>query len=482
MKIAFLSLNRENLPDPVLPIGLLYIMANTPASHTRELWDLCFEADPLAYVRARIEAFQPDLIAVGMRNIQNNDYTGYTTNLNYYQSVFETLRENTHAPVVLGGGGFSVMPRELMQHLKPDYGISGEGERAFSRLVSVLSNEGGSLEEVGNLHYWQKGKVGLLASGAANALLPVARAGEPTLVSVPQEDGFQDLNALARPAREAVDARYYKQVGTDSIQTKRGCPLRCDYCTYPVIEGRSIRQRDPGQVVDELIEARDMHHLRHVFIVDSVFNLPPKHAKAVCQEMIRRNFDVPWTCYANPIGYDQELAELMAEAGCAGMEVGSDSGVDEILVRLKKGFKTDRIRALHEYATTAGVPDCHTFILGTPGETLETVRATLDFCIELNPFAAIMMIWTDDYEALDPVLAAERRYFREQIKDLMREKEKDFPRWIIPPLGVNFDDGLFRMLRRTGRAGPLWQHIKLVGADARSQRLKRVVSARVEAE
>ena len=239
-----------------------------------------------------------------------------------------------------------------------------------------------------------------------------------------------------------------------------------------MIEGRSIRQRDPVQVVDELFEARDTRQLRHVFIVDSVFNLPPKHAKAVCQEMIRRGFDVPWTCYANPIGYDQELAELMAAAGCAGMEVGSDSGVDEILVRLKKGFKTDRIRALHAHASAAGVPDCHTFILGTPGETLETVRATLDFCVEMNPFAAIMMIWTDDYEALDPALASERRLFREQIKDLMREKEKDFPRWIIPPLGVNFDGpcsaccGAQAAQARSGSTSSWWAATRVVGVSS----------------
>ena len=166
-----------------------------------------------------------------MRNIQNNDYTGYTTNLNYYASVFQAIRETTRAPIVLGGGGFSVMPRELMQHLKPDYGISGEGERAFVQLLSVLSGAGGSLDEIGNLHYWQKSKPGLLASGSANSLL--VRADGHALISVPPQDGFQDLDALVRPARDAVDRRYYEEVGTDSIQTKRGCPLRCDYCTYP---------------------------------------------------------------------------------------------------------------------------------------------------------------------------------------------------------------------------------------------------------
>lgn len=460
MKIAFLSLNREQLPDPVVPIGLLYVMANTPPEHERELWDLCFVDDPLGFVREHIRAFAPDLIAVGMRNIQNCDYSGYDTNLRYYAGVIAAIRATSSAKVVLGGGGFSVMPRELMQHLKPDYGISGEGERAFAALVRVLDGQGGRLSDIGNLHYFEQAPAkGLLASGSAGALVPLRRAGEPVLVSVPAADGFLELDALIVPDRSHVDARYYTSSGTDSVQTKRGCPLRCDYCTYPLIEGRTIRQRDPVRVVDEMIDARDGRGAAHIFIVDSVFNLPPKHAKAVCRELIRRGFDVPWTCYANPIGFDQELAELMVEAGCAGIEVGSDSGVDEVLARLRKGFKTDRICALHALAKSVSLPDCHTFILGTPGETLDTVRSTLDFCVKLDPFAAIMMVWMDDYEALDPALAAPRRVFREEIKELIQAKRTEFPRWIIPSLSVNFDVSLFSKLRATGRHGPLWQYI-----------------------
>ena len=470
MKIAFLSLNREDLPDRVVPLGLLYVMANVPSGHTTELWDLCFEEDPLRATRERIEAFRPDLIAVGMRNIQNNDYTDTQTNLTYYGRVFEVIRATTDAPVVLGGGGFSVMPEGLMRLLRPDYGIAGEGERAFAQLVRVLAGEGGALDDVGNLLYFRQPSVNGARRGTR---LPLQADAAADLVVVPPTAGFQDLDALTPPDRSAVDPRYYGDARTDSVQTKRGCPLRCDYCTYPTIEGRSIRQRDPARVVDEILQAKETWPaMAHFFVVDSVFNLPPKHAKAVCRELIRRQVDLPWTCYANPIGFDRELAELMAEAGCAGMEVGSDSGVDEVLARLQKGFKTDRIRALHEHAVEAGVPDCHTFILGTPGETLDTVRQTLDFCTELDPFAAVMMIWTDDYEALDPALAAQRYAFREEIKALMREKEKEFPRWIIPPLGTNFNPRLFELLRRTGRHGPLWQHIKLVGHDRRSRRLR----------
>jgi hypothetical protein len=88
------------------------------------------------------------------------------------------------------------------------------------------------------------------------------------------------------------------------------------------------------------------------------------------------------------------------------------------------------------------------------------VRRTLDFIVELDPFSAIIMIWIDDYEALDPELRKQRIELRSRIEKMLEEKKKDFPQWSIPALGVNFSEALFRLLRRKGLHGPLWQHIR----------------------
>jgi radical SAM superfamily enzyme YgiQ (UPF0313 family) len=330
-----------------------------------------------------------------------------------------------------------------MEHLRPDYGISGEGEQAFPDLLAAIESDAG-FESIGNLHWFRDG----------------------SLASNPAPSRFLDLDVVPAPDRSWVEDRYYQDYGTESVQTKRGCPLRCDYCTYPIIEGRVGRVRDPERVVDELVALREERPLtRHVFIVDSVFNLPRSHAKAVCREMIDRGVDIPWTCYANPLGFDRELAELMAAAGCAGMEVGSDSGSDEVLQRLRKGFTTNQIRHLHDLAKTSGVPDCHTFILGTPGEELDDVRRTLEFIVELDPFSVIIMIWTDDAEAVHPELGLQRRKLRESILEILENHKHEFPWWSIPEIGFNHDAKLFENLRRRGLHGPLWQHIRELIAE-----------------
>jgi len=455
MRVAFVSGNRELLPDATIPFGLLYVVASTPERHPKRVIDLCFEERPLELLAGSLADFRPDVVALGMRNIQNADYSGLSDTVGYYGELLETVRAVTPAPVVMGGSGFSVMPRELMEQLRPEFGISGEAEQAFPALLDALE-EGGGFEGIGNLHRFEQGG----------------------LVSNPAPPGFLDMDALPVPDRSLVDIRYYERFGIESLQTKRGCPLRCDYCTYPTIEGRVGRVRDPRAIVDELVDILELHpDTKHVFMVDSVFNLPRSHAKAVCREMIERGTTIPWTCYVNPLGYDLELAELMAESGCAGIEVGADSGSDAVLARLRKGFTTERIRELHALARDAGIPDNHTFILGTPGESFDDVLRTLDFIVDLDPFTANLMVWVDDAEALDPELAQQRRELREATLRVLEAHKGDFPWWSIPPLGVNYDPKLFEVLRRRGYHGPLWQCIRGL-AGARSERRSRSAAER----
>lgn len=423
MRISFVSANRQRLPDAVIPLGLLQVMANLPERHDKRLVDLLWEAEPLEVLAEHLAEFQPELVCVGLRNLQSNDYSGIGANLAWYRQVMEAIRATSSAPVILGGAGFSVMPERLMEELRPDHGIAGEGEHRLAALVEALEGEG----------------------SATPGLQPAAPP-------------FTDFATLRAPGREAVDPRYYATVGIDSVQTKRGCPLGCTYCTYPKIEGRRYRMRDPGAVVDELEAALAQRSPSHFFLVDSIFNLPRSHAAAVCEELVRRDWQVPWTCYAHPAGFDPDLAALMRRAGCTSVEIGSDSGSDRILQRLHKGFTAEQIQAAHQVCADAGILDCHTWILGTPGEDLSDVEATLDLIDSVEATAHILGVWQDEAEAFEPELARQRLEFRQSIDRLLQERAR--PRWVVQHLGINYNPRVFRILRRAGRTGPLWMYLR----------------------
>lgn len=425
----------------MVPLGLLYVMANTPDHHHKIFLDLCFEDQPQLAVKRHIQHHRPDILAISMRNIQSNDYSGVADNLDYYQSLIDTVRSVSQVPIVLGGSGFSVMPGELMVRLMPDFGISGEGEHLFPALLEALQNGGQGLDSIGGLCHWVGGK----------------------LVENPRTGTFLDLDGIKLPERQLVSPHYYAQAGIESIQTKRGCPMRCDYCTYPIIEGSVGRLRNPRLVVDEMYLALETHpKIKHFFFVDSVFNFPRHHALQVCTEMVSRGWETPWTCYANPLGFDRELVDLAKAAGCEGMEIGSDSGSDRVLQQLKKGFDVAHIRNLHALCQDTGIKDCHTFILGTQGERIEDVRETLDFVADLDPFSAIFMIWVDDHESVKPHLREQREDLRREIEVLLLSRPYRRSHWSAPTLGMNFGSELFCRLRASGLAGPLWQHARML--------------------
>ena len=242
-----------------------------------------------------------------------------------------------------------------------------------------------------------------------------------------------DIDELPRPDRSVLSERYYTDYGIESLQTKRGCPLHCEYCTYPLIEGGAAACAIPAKVANEFMELCARKDVAHVFIVDSVFNLPLRHAKDVCRELVARGNRTPWTSYVNPVAFDDELAELMVQAGAAGMEIGSDSGCDEVLDRLRKGFRTDKITARSRAIAKAhGLKDCHSFILGTTARHCDDVERTLDFVEELDPFAALMLVWVDDQEVVDPRSELERRHFRDEIYARIGRRAARQPRWSVP--------------------------------------------------
>ena len=99
---------------------------------------------------------------------------------------------------------------------------------------------------------------------------------------------IQKLDDFPAPDRSGLDnAAYLEFGGMGNLQTKRGCPFNCIYCTYPIIEGRRVRLRSPKRICDE-IESLVKFGINNLFVVDNEFNFPVEHAQFVCHEIINR--------------------------------------------------------------------------------------------------------------------------------------------------------------------------------------------------
>jgi radical SAM superfamily enzyme YgiQ (UPF0313 family) len=233
-------------------------------------------------------------------------------------------------------------------------------------------------------------------------------------------DNVRDLDRFAHPGPQLFDPRFARNPDYYlPIQTRRGCPLNCSYCSTSTIEGRLIRKRSPSAVVDTLRRWRSAGYSR-VFFVDNVFNLPTRYAEDLCQCMTGARLDIRWRAILYPGRVTASLVRSMARAGCRDISLGFESGSTQILNRMHKRFSLDDIRRANRLLVDAGIGRMGFLLLGGPGETRQTVLESLTFADGLKLDALKLTIGLRIY----PYTALARIAVREEVvepqNDLLR--------------------------------------------------------------
>jgi len=451
MKLLLISPNTEFLPDPIFPLGLAYIAA-TLKHHgiDHRVLDLCFTPDLESELSREIDDYQPDLIGLSLRNLDNVSYPKYTSYLPFYREVIGIIRQHTDCRILLGGSAFSLMPNEILEYLGADFGIVGEGEAAIVALLDRIEKE----KQTG--HPLSKG------------------------IIRDQDIGIiQKLDAQPVPDRSGFDsAAYLRFGGMGNLQTKRGCPFNCIYCTYPIIEGRKVRLRSPKKICDE-IESLIHQGIDTIFFVDNEFNFPVEHAQFVCHEIIRRKLKIKWSGYANPKYIQPRLVTLMRDSGCTGIEFGSDAADPDMLKRMGKAFTLEEMIRASETCRGSDLSFCHSLLIGGPGETMETVQRTFDAILAMAPTAVICMVGIRVFPGTRLFEIARKEgglpshqdllkpffYLSPAIRDtilpFVKRFSKDQSTWIFPGVGININRTLQKKIRRLGARGPLWEYMRM---------------------
>ncbi|MPM46241.1 2-hydroxyethylphosphonate methyltransferase [bioreactor metagenome] len=170
------------------------------------------------------------------------------------------------------------------------------------------------------------------------------------------------------------------------IFTGRGCPNRCTFCSWPEnLMGRKHRVRSVDNVVNEFeFVVNELPEVNEIFIEDDTFTIGTKRIQEICTKIKKRGLDITWSCNARA-NLDYESMKIMKDAGCRLLDVGYESGSDEILKNIKKGITTADSRKFTKNAKKAGLMILADVIIGMPGETKETARQTIQFMKEVAP-------------------------------------------------------------------------------------------------
>lgn len=427
MKILLIATNRaERYMDRMsvrpLPIGLAYIAAHIDESrHALKVLDLMFSEDAVRDVTAAVTSFQPDVVGLSIRNLDNQSYLNPVWNLPGVKEVVDQIRSGSEAKIVCGGPAFSILPAECLEYLGADIGIAGDAAQSISQLFDSL--------ESGN------GYTGIPGV--------VYRDGDRIVAN---DAEFPDSFEIA-PRLDLLEISKYDKAGFGiGVVTKLADYYYQTNDRKEWADGNGWRIRPVDAVLEEIKSLNVRFGINKVFFIDSGFNVPIGPAKALCEAL--ENFDtkIRWNSYLRPGECDGELISLMKRSGCslalmAGGFVSSpeeQSGVEDEL---------DNIEVIAGLCRNEALPFSLALSFGAPGETKASVDRKLQFLKDVEPAFASLRIGVriipnttiagialnegliqSDSDLIRPVFYVDHDV-KDWISDRLRDETEAHPRW-----------------------------------------------------
>lgn len=304
---------------------------------------------PFEAIGERLAAEQPDL--VGIASLFSP----------YYREVLRcaaVIRQRTRAKIVLGGGHVSCAPELMLRDSNVDFIVRGEGERPLVELVTALCT-GGDLAAIGGLGYKKDGSMHINPVGEN---YPVESLPIPDLADLPV-------------------ARYlYQNRPIAFIQSSRGCPHQCSFCSVHQIFGRGHRRRPVETIVAEM-ELRYQQGYRVFDFEDDNLTLDARGIILLCQEICRRFEGRERTLLAmNGVSYkslNQEILTAMQQAGFRRLNLALVSSDQEVLEAVGRGYDLEKFHRVIGEADELGFDLEVHLIIGLPNDTLDSMIQSL---------------------------------------------------------------------------------------------------------
>ena len=425
MKVLLVATNQadrfmDSMVVRPVPIGLAYLAASVDEErHTLKVLDLMFADDAVAEVADAVSEFEPDLIGMSIRNLDNQSSLNPVWNLPAVRDIIERIRQLSDATTLIGGPAFSIMPAECLDYVGADLGIAGDAAEAFATLVERLET-GADYRDIPGIVYRDDANDGEIVASEGRFTSSFHRAPRLDLLDMRAYNGSGFGVGVITKLAQA----YYPTPGAD-------------------FNGGDWRIREPSEVVDEIRALDDNFGINKVFFIDSGFNIPAEHAKATCRAIIDAGLRVRWNSYVRPSDdADAELMGLMKASGCSLALMAEGGRGGESLADRLAGL--DRMA---ELCREANLPFTMNMTFGEPGDSESSVEQKLDFLKRVDASFAVLRVGTrvlpntgaaqtalreglieSESELVRPTFYTDAGV-RDWIADRLREEAAEYPRW-----------------------------------------------------
>src|SRR3990172_3097943 len=321
MKILMVYTNTYRMFAPA-PLGASLVASRLRADgHDVRFLDLMFVKSPAAEAARAAAEFQPDLVGYSIRNRDNQMSATFFDPLPIVRSIVSAVRGVRPVPILLGGTAFTTFPRQWLEALDAEYGMTGDDLASISRFVASLAAGSPDLGVPGLVHR---------ADGSVQSN-PFAIRGYADVVF--DNWDLLDLRSYRRSLTTLWDA---------ALVVRTGCPFQCTFCDYFTTFGTKWVLRPPRQVAEEAL-ALQRQGARSVIFADAGFNRPLDHAKQVLEAFIAAGVRLNLTMIFEPGEGDREFTQLFHRAGGRVAILYAGSLSDTVLTRLRKPFRVDDV-------------------------------------------------------------------------------------------------------------------------------------------
>ena len=376
-----------------------------------------FAKDGADEVEAVVKDFQPDVVGLSIRNLDNQSYFNPVSNLPAVKEVVQRIRAQSKAVTVCGGPAFSILPARCLEYVEADLGVVGDATQAFAQLLERL-DDNMSYKDIPGLVYREDGQT-IVGEGSFSSTFEV------------------------KPRLDLLDMKKYDGSGFGvGVITKLASayyPKDSDTAWHT---GDDRHIRDVAVVLDEIRGIQENFGIRKFFFISSGFNVPSEDAKLLCKTIIYANLGIRWNTGIRPNDFDGELAELMKRSGCSLALLNEGSATAEDLTS-----RLNQLRETSAICKSVELPHTMNVAFGLPGETEETVNEKLDFLKETQPVFVVLRVGN----RLLPYSTLSRIAIEEGV--IANEEELLEPRFYVNPA---VRDWLPQRLQKEASEHPRW--------------------------
>jgi len=325
-------------------------------SHIRiPLLGLPILGEILRRMNFRVKVFCENFAPINWQEVAEADLVGISalTSLapRAYQIAKEVKRIAENAIIVMGGPHVTVLPEEALL-AGADFAVRHEGEQTLVELIRFLRGDG------------NKG---------LSAIQGLSYRDQEVIRHNPDRPFLQNLDGIP-PANFSLIEKAEK-INMMPIQTSRGCPFNCEFCSVSEMFGRKVRYRSPENVVREI---KSIKSGKHIFVVDDNFSANRLRTKALLETMKSAGINRSWSTQERvSVAQEEEILKLMRETGCERLYQGIESFNAEVLKEWKKGQLPEEIRQAVSILHRHGFSIHGMFVLGGDADTLQTIEQTI---------------------------------------------------------------------------------------------------------